>query len=525
MRRGNHRQMRGTLIVACAVAACGGSVGEVEADGGASVDASGRCAAGLASAQFRAQETPPQTMLPGARARVSVTFDNCSGAPWRVGEFSLVPAPGTAGTFGVARVPLPHDVAEGDRVTVAFEIIAPQTRGVHRYAWAIARDGAETLQAYSTAGEVTVMDAADCSLPGPVARFRRQDPPPAFVGVGEPVRATVTFANCGATTWTRDGGFALARADGRAPWRTTRVELPTDVPFGAEVTVPVEGVAPAAPGRYPWSWVMQRQEERLGEPTPEVSVTALRRASCSEVSPPARFVAQTAPGTMDPGASADVDVTFANCGNDIWGAEHRINPSAPATEGRWGVGNIALPFSVGPGFQVTTAFRVRAPNDAGSYAYRWAVTRGRTELTEPTPERAVTVRLIDTAGPCLSTPVTGRVTDPYGYRVHPISGLWRLHTGIDFGAGYGAEIRACRGGVVVRASWYGGYGNATIIDHGGGMQTLYAHQSEFRVSVGQRVAPGQHIGDVGSTGNSTGAHLHFEVIINGQTVDPARGYL
>ncbi len=133
------------------------------------------------------------------------------------------------------------------------------------------------------------------------------------------------------------------------------------------------------------------------------------------------------------------------------------------------------------------------------------------------------MRVIDTAGPCQARPVAGNVTSPYGYRVHPITGRWTLHTGIDFGARSGTHIHACRGGTVVRASWYGGYGNAIIVDHGGGMQTLYAHQSAFAVGAGARVAAGQHIGYVGSTGNSTGPHLHFEVYINGRTVDPARG--
>jgi murein DD-endopeptidase MepM/ murein hydrolase activator NlpD len=95
------------------------------------------------------------------------------------------------------------------------------------------------------------------------------------------------------------------------------------------------------------------------------------------------------------------------------------------------------------------------------------------------------------------------------------------HLGIDLHASFGDPIHACRAGVVVSAGWLGGYGNAVIIDDGGGMATLYAHQSRMAVSAGQQVSAGQVIGYIGSTGFSTGPHLHFEVRINGNPVDPA----
>ena len=209
----------------------------------------------------------------------------------------------------------------------------------------------------------------------------------------------------------------------------------------------------------------------------------------------------------------------------LGGRPYRINAAAPAPDGRWGAGNMAFPFDLGPGFRLTVPFRIRAPGDAGNHPYRWVVTRAGADIAQPSPERTINVRVIDTAGPCQARPVVGNVTSPYGYRVHPISGQYRLHTGIDFGARSGTHIHACRGGTVVRANWYGGYGNTIIVDHGGGMQTLYAHQTHFAVGHGARVSPGQHIGYVGSTGNSTGAHLHFEVYIHGRTVNPAQGYL
>lgn len=119
-------------------------------------------------------------------------------------------------------------------------------------------------------------------------------------------------------------------------------------------------------------------------------------------------------------------------------------------------------------------------------------------------------------------PVNGVITSSYGYRTHPVLGYQRLHSGTDFGAPAGTPIVAAASGVVVSAGWLGGYGNAIIISHGGGMATLYAHQSRLAVGNGTRVSRGQVIGYVGSTGMSTGPHLHFEVRVNGSTVDPAR---
>jgi len=125
-------------------------------------------------------------------------------------------------------------------------------------------------------------------------------------------------------------------------------------------------------------------------------------------------------------------------------------------------------------------------------------------------------------GGVMAWPVPGytRITSKYGMRTHPITGVYKLHTGVDVGAPMGANFIAAETGVVTKAGYNSAYGNMVIINHGGGVQTLYAHGSKILVETGQLVAKGDVILKVGSTGYSTGPHAHFEVRVNGKTVDP-----
>ena len=128
----------------------------------------------------------------------------------------------------------------------------------------------------------------------------------------------------------------------------------------------------------------------------------------------------------------------------------------------------------------------------------------------------------DYVGGVMAWPVPGytRITSPFGMRVHPVTGIYKLHTGTDIGAPIGANFIAANDGVVIKAGFNKAYGNMVIIDHGGGVSTLYAHGSEILVTVGQQVKKGDPVLKVGMTGYATGPHAHFEVRVNGEYVQP-----
>ena len=130
--------------------------------------------------------------------------------------------------------------------------------------------------------------------------------------------------------------------------------------------------------------------------------------------------------------------------------------------------------------------------------------------------------LADYVGGTMAWPIPGysTITSPYGMRVHPITGVYKLHTGVDVSAPIGADFVAANEGIVTKAYLNSAYGNMVMIDHGGGISTLYAHGSEILVRVGQLVKKGEPVLKVGSTGYSTGPHAHFEVRINGICTDP-----
>ena len=121
-------------------------------------------------------------------------------------------------------------------------------------------------------------------------------------------------------------------------------------------------------------------------------------------------------------------------------------------------------------------------------------------------------------------PTAGTVSSGYGNRLHPILGVYRLHAGVDLGTAHGQPVYAARAGVVSTAGPWGGYGNAVVLDHGDGLSSVYAHLSEVRVRPGNLVSALDQVGSIGSSGLSTGPHLHFEIRLNGTAVNPL-GYL
>ncbi|WP_345583977.1 M23 family metallopeptidase [Tessaracoccus lubricantis] len=124
------------------------------------------------------------------------------------------------------------------------------------------------------------------------------------------------------------------------------------------------------------------------------------------------------------------------------------------------------------------------------------------------------------AGRLGGPPVAGQVTSRYGMRRHPVTGVYKLHDGVDFGAACGTPVTLPRGGTVTSAGYHGGYGYRVIVDHGGGLVTAYAHLPRVGVSVGQRLSAGQVVGVVGSSGLSTGCHLHWMAWQGGRLLDP-----
>lgn len=128
------------------------------------------------------------------------------------------------------------------------------------------------------------------------------------------------------------------------------------------------------------------------------------------------------------------------------------------------------------------------------------------------------------AGGGFMWPCSGPITSPFGWRVHPIFGTSKFHSGIDIAVDYGTPILATNAGTVVYSGWLGGYGNCVMIDHGGGIVSLYGHNQSLTVSEGQHVGRGALVAYAGSTGYSTGPHLHFEIRVHGEVTDPM-GYL
>jgi murein DD-endopeptidase MepM/ murein hydrolase activator NlpD len=146
----------------------------------------------------------------------------------------------------------------------------------------------------------------------------------------------------------------------------------------------------------------------------------------------------------------------------------------------------------------------------GEMMFRQLQEKGETAAESPVDQRIS----------AMSMPVDGRLTSDYGFRTDPLTGSSKFHDGIDLAAPAGTPFRAAASGTVVFSGELSGYGNTVVLEHENGGRTLYAHASRILVRAGDRVKAGQEIGQVGSTGRSTGPHLHFETLVSGQNIDP-----
>ena len=393
------------VLSAVLIARCSADVGDAVTPSSVCVDAvcirQGMCAPGEASAQFRGQDALPETVSPSAHIPGRVSFTNCSGVPWTRDDYALIPAtPDIAAAWNLRRLALPFDIPQGVEVTLRFELLAPLNTGAYPVQWAITREGREVLQEHSPVQTVRVLAPAQCTEVGAAVRFRSQVPPQPFLAAGEVFRASVTFSNCNTVPLTQgDGWYLGSRATPDDTWGARRVELPGDVPPGAEVTFPLELRAPTTPGRYAWTWQVMHGVDAVGEPSPRVDPVVLRAADCGQATTAARFVGQTTPPpTVDPNQPFDVRATFANCSMRVWDAAHRLDSALDGMARPWGAGPVELPLPVGPGFAIDVPFRVRAPTTPGRYPYRWRITSPQGALDEPSPAMDITVRCIPQCG-------------------------------------------------------------------------------------------------------------------------------
>jgi murein DD-endopeptidase MepM/ murein hydrolase activator NlpD len=164
--------------------------------------------------------------------------------------------------------------------------------------------------------------------------------------------------------------------------------------------------------------------------------------------------------------------------------------------------------------------RVSAQSAAGAAAVPAAAREAHASAQLAVLARAAELIVsIDRVGDGFLRPVAGPISSPFGWRSISVAGN-RFHGGLDIAADIGTAVAAARGGVVVRAGWLGAYGYHVVIDHGSGWETRYAHLSRIDVSAGERLRQGAIVGAVGSTGASTGPHLHFEIRHEGRALDP-----
>jgi murein DD-endopeptidase MepM/ murein hydrolase activator NlpD len=218
---------------------------------------------------------------------------------------------------------------------------------------------------------------------------------------------------------------------------------------------------------------------------------------------------------------------FAETGDDAfqqqfrtWQSLDRAGPPAIASAVPAAAAPARITIGTGPALATVTV-GVGAPSEYGSVTFGRAIDAAGAPIDFARMRRASPLSLSSISRPSGMPVSAAWMSSGFGLRGHPILGGLRLHSGIDLAAPMGSPVFATSDGVVRQAEWRGGYGLLVALDHGGGLQTRYGHMSRLAVAAGQQVRKGDVIGYVGSTGRSTGPHVHYEMRINGQAVNPA----
>ena len=266
-----------------------------------------------------------------------------------------------------------------------------------------------------------------------------------------------------------------------------------------------------------------------------VAITAARALPSSSapapavpVQPAAAVVPAAAPAPVQTAAEGDTRRFTGMVGPDL---THSLEAAGvPEAQGREYVGVLARAIKLADGLSVDDKFDLvierRPDGTLGRLLYVGLdrVARADVELLKWTDGKQVIWVNADGVGgqgeSAMRLPVAGRVTSSFGERFHPILGYERFHAGVDLGATWGAPIVAAADGRVVSAGWRGGYGRAVEIAHASGLETLYGHMSRIAAAPGELVRQGEVIGYVGSSGLSTGPHVHFEVLKGGRPINP-----
>ncbi|RDJ21338.1 M23 family peptidase [Bosea caraganae] len=305
--------------------------------------------------------------------------------------------------------------------------------------------------------------------------------------------------------------IGIAPGAAKAPLRGARLIKP-DEPVRASSVSSFAPIAPGKPMPAPESLPLRGAEERKspapwesGEAEPQPQAPVKRVAETLDRVD--RSIARTADAQL--AALRQMDESLADSQKTIRGAlaetgidaeKLAASVAAPATKG--GVGGPFVPFKI----------------DASAGPFEASLSALQPRISSVVRLRGLIEQLP------LRKPMQGEVdmTSNYGYRVDPFTRSPAMHTGIDFRAETGSPVRATAPGKVVTAEYTGGYGNMVEIEHAGGVSTRYAHMSAILVSPGQAVSTGTVVGKVGTTGRSTGPHLHYETRINEEPLDPTR---